>query len=125
MRPMKIIFRAFAVGSMVAACWLVFEQPSSAHAVLLEATPSANSRIQGPDVTIKLRFNSRIDPDRSRLTLALPDGTTRKLQLQTQNSPDTLTSQVTGLKAGTYDLRWQVLAIDGHITRGELFFEVR
>ena len=29
------------------------------------------------------------------------------------------------MKAGDYVLRWQVLATDGHITRGELHFRVR
>jgi len=30
-----------------------------------------------------------------------------------------------GLVRGAYKLRWQVLAADGHITRGEISFEVK
>ena len=41
-----------------------------------------------------------------------------------QSAPDTLDSKATGLKPGAYRIRWQVLAPDGHITRGEVPFSV-
>ena len=104
---------------------MLFEQPGWAHAILLEATPAANSKVAGPQIAIRLRFNSRIDAQRSRLTLILPDGKNLKLELLPQPSPDVLNSQVTGLADGNYRLQWQVLATDGHITRGEFSFEVR
>ena len=40
-----------------------------------------------------------------------------------EGPPDLLTSTVT-LTPGVYVLRWQVLAIDGHITRGDVPFTV-
>jgi copper resistance protein C len=94
------------------------------HAVLLEATPAADSTVAGPDVAVKLRFNVRIDRDRSRLTLALPDGKTTALKLTDEGSPATLSARATGLGPGAYHLRWQVLAADGHITRGDIPFRV-
>jgi methionine-rich copper-binding protein CopC len=103
---------------------MLFEQPGWAHAILLEATPAANSKVAGPEIAVRLRFNSRIDAQRSRLTLILPDGSNRKLELLPQPSPDVLNSQVTGLAGGNHRLQWQVLATDGHITRGEFSFEV-
>jgi methionine-rich copper-binding protein CopC len=36
-----------------------------------------------------------------------------------------LQSRIQGLERGEYVLRWQVLASDGHITRGEVPFRVR
>jgi methionine-rich copper-binding protein CopC len=36
----------------------------------------------------------------------------------------TLTSQAQALNPGEYRIRWQVLASDGHITRGEIPFQV-
>src|SRR5690348_8138195 len=39
--------------------WLVL--PAYSHAILLSATPTAGEVCQGPDVRIKLRFNSRVD----------------------------------------------------------------
>jgi hypothetical protein len=37
---------------------------------------------------------------------------------------DILASQAQGLIPGEYRIRWQVLASDGHITRGEIPFKV-
>jgi len=96
----------------------------SGHAILMEATPAANATVAGPIITLRLRFNSRIDAARSRLIVVLPDYSSRKLALAPQPSPDTLISRADGLKRGAYKLRWQVLAADGHITRGEIFFKV-
>ena len=95
-----------------------------AHAILVEASPSANSTVAGPSIPIKLRFSVRIDAKRSRLELVGPDKTSTLLSA-TQPSPDTLQAVAEGLKAGSYSLRWQVLAADGHITRGEIPFNVK
>ena len=95
-----------------------------AHAILVEASPSANSTVAGPSIPIKLRFSVRIDAKRSRLELVGPDKTSTLLSA-TQPSPDVLQAVAEGLKAGSYSLRWQVLAADGHITRGEIPFNVK
>jgi|ERR1700674_2866091 len=98
--------------------------PAAAHAVLLESTPPLKGAVLGPDVPIKLRFNVRIDTLRSRLTLIHPDGSAQALEISRQTPADTLSADATGLAAGAYRLRWQVLASDGHITRGEIPFTV-
>lgn len=96
-----------------------------AHAVLVEASPEPNATVAGPEIGFRLRFNSRIDSQRSRLSLVLPDRSVRRLTLEPQVSPATLSSHTAGLHTGPYTLRWQVLAADGHITRGEVVFQVR
>ncbi len=96
-----------------------------AHAVLLEAAPASNASVAGPDVAVHLRFNSRIDPARSRLALVFPDRTVRTLSPGNQSTPATLDTRIKGLAQGKYRLEWQVLATDGHITRGEVRFQVR
>ncbi len=98
--------------------------PAAAHAVLLESNPPLKSAVSGPDVPIKLRFNVRIDALRSRLTLIHPDGSVQTLEISKQTPADTLSAEAAGLAAGAYRLRWQVLASDGHITRGEIPFTV-
>ena len=98
--------------------------PAGAHAVLLESNPALQSAVSGPDVPIKLRFNVRIDTLRSRLTLIRPDGSAQPLEISKKTPADTLSAEATGLAAGAYRLRWQVLASDGHITRGEIPFAV-
>ena len=95
-----------------------------AHAILVESSPSANSTVSGPSIPIQLRFNVRIDAKRSRVELVGPDKTSTLLSA-TQPSPDRLRAMAEGLKAGAYSLRWQVLAADGHITRGEIPFNVK
>ena len=96
-----------------------------AHAVLMEATPSANASVPGPDIAVQLRFNSRIDAARSRLSIVPPGRGVRPLPLAPQASPETLNSRLTGLASGMYLLRWQVLSADGHITRGEVPFQIK
>ena len=98
---------------------------ADAHAILVEATPAAKSTVAGPDLDVRLRFNSRIDGPRSRLTLVQPGGHARALPLEPQTAPDVLTAKAAALARGAYRLRWQVLAADGHITRGEVPFQVK
>src|SRR5262249_50101460 len=107
------------------AAALLLIPPGFAHAVLLEATPTANGTVAGPEINVQLRFNSRIDSARSRLTLVLPDQTVRPLPLEPSSNPASVGAHGTGLGAGAYRLRWQVLASDGHITRGEIPFQVK
>ena len=95
------------------------------HAILLSATPGANQVLTGPDTEVKLRFNSRVDQARSVLILVTPGGKQRKLAVAEHSAPNLLDAAVKGLKSGSYLLRWQVLAVDGHITRGEVPFRVR
>ncbi len=95
-----------------------------AHAILLESSPAANATVAGPDVPIKLRFNVRIDAARSRLTLVRPDATVQPLAIAKGSPADTLMSQAHAVNPGEYRIRWQALASDGHITRGEIPFQV-
>jgi copper resistance protein C len=99
-------------------------QTAQAHAVLLESSPSLKAQVAGPEVPIHLRFNVRIDANRSRLTLVRPDGSVQTLELTKPASANTLTSHANSLSPGEYRLRWQVLASDGHLTRGEIPFTV-
>ncbi|MEI9984414.1 MAG: copper resistance CopC family protein [Aliidongia sp.] len=94
-----------------------------AHAVLIESTPAVNGTAAGPKVALALRYNSRIDHLRSRLTLTLPDHSTKVLPIADSAPEDQLVTSV-DLPPGEYSLRWQVLAVDGHITRGDVPFTV-
>jgi copper resistance protein C len=96
-----------------------------AHAVLMDSTPKQNSTVKGPDVDITLRYNVRIDGGRSRVELVAPDGKDTDLSLEKQPSPDKLQCKATGLKPGAYKLIWNVLASDGHMSKGEVPFTVQ
>ena len=95
-----------------------------AHAILKESTPAVRATVHGPEVAIRLKFNARIDAGASRLYLNGPTRT-QPVRITAQTSPDTLLATVTDLKPGDYQIQWQVLAMDGHITRGELPFTVK
>ena len=98
--------------------------PAFAHAVILAATPAPNAVLHERNLSVRLQFNSRIDRERSRLALLGPDRSSETLPLDDDAGPDTLASKLTGLSPGNYRLRWQVLGIDGHITRGDISFEI-
>jgi methionine-rich copper-binding protein CopC len=95
-----------------------------AHAILVDSNPAPHGVVYGPDAIVTLRFNSRIDGARSRL-LVESGRVSHAVKIDPQTSPDILVGHITGLIAGEGVLRWQVLAVDGHITRGELPFNVQ
>ena len=103
---------------------LCFAASLYAHAILLSSKPAFASSIRGPNVSIELRFNSRIDQKRSHLTLISATGAQRTLAIDVGASPDLLISNVKDVSKGAYVLQWQVLAVDGHITRGQVRFTV-
>lgn len=97
--------------------------PAAAHAIIVSSDPAVDAVVR-PSLPVMLRFNSRIDRERSRLTLLRPDGSSQPVALAPDGRPDTLAAKLEGLAPGHYRLRWQVLAIDGHITRGDIPFAV-
>ena len=109
---------------LVLAMLFVIVRFADAHAILKDSSPAPNSTVTGPDVPLKLQFNVRIDAARSKLQLVKPDSSISDLTVLAQSSPDTLNANMTGLMPGAYRIRWQVLAPDGHITRGEIPFKV-
>jgi hypothetical protein len=72
---------------------------------------------------MRLRFNSRIDRNRSKLTLLRADHSSEALPITPEGTNDILLATA-HLPAGSYVVRWQVLAIDGHITRGDVPFTI-
>jgi methionine-rich copper-binding protein CopC len=96
---------------------------AQAHAILEASDPNAGGSVHAGAIALKLRFNSRIDRARSRLTLTASGQPRGAPPIDPEGPPDLLTSTVT-LTPGAYVLRWQVLAVDGHITRGDVPFTV-
>jgi len=95
---------------------------AAAHAIIIESTPAVGAVVTGSDVPVTVRFNSRIDQERSRLTLTGAGGKAWPLAMLAASSPDTLRAVAHDLPPGAYTLHWQVLAVDGHITRGDIPF---
>lgn len=104
-------------------------RPAQAHALVVSSDPAAGARLAAAPARVVVRFNSRIDATRSRLSLvpatrgaaaaqALP------LEIAPASDPTLLEAPCPPLEPGPWRLRWQVLAVDGHITRGDIAFEI-
>lgn len=97
--------------------------PALAHAILESSRPEAGGTVAAGKVTMEFRYNSRIDRQRSRLVLTRPDHAQTTLKIAPDGPPEILSTDA-DLTPGTYSVRWQVLAVDGHITRGDVRFTV-
>ncbi len=109
---------------------LLLAGQARAHALVTGSSPAANARLPRAPAEAEVRFNSRIDPARSQLLLApLREGgggtaDERALELLPGAGDMALRAALPPLAPGRWRLRWQVLALDGHITRGDIPFEV-
>ena len=111
-------FAAVAVAAAAAAA------PAWAHAVIVSASPTANEHVAPGELPVRIEFNSRIDKVRSRLQVMAPAGAKTDVPIYQAGDPNVVAGTTGALTPGAYVLRWQVLAIDGHITRGDIPFVV-
>ena len=111
------------VPAVLAGILAALPLPAAAHAILLASEPAAGGTVPAGTVTLHLHFNSRIDHGRSRLTLSRSGHPPAALRIARGSAVEELDASAT-LTPGRYTLRWQVLAIDGHITRGDVPFTV-
>jgi methionine-rich copper-binding protein CopC len=116
--PASLIF------SSVFLFLLVLPPAAFAHAVLQSSTPAAKSVVRAGVAPVVLTFNSRVDAVHSSLSL-LKDGQIQQLVIDAKAAPNVLRAHTSSLSPGHYVLRWQAVASDGHITRGEVPFDVK
>ena len=113
------------IAALAALAWVVLAvSPARAHAIIVEATPAVGAVLHAGGIDVRLRFNSRIDRHRSRLTVLDGIGRETPVTIDENTPADVVTAHISDLPAGDYRLRWQVLALDGHITRGDIPFTV-
>jgi copper resistance protein C len=109
---------------LVAAACTVASMSASAHAILTDSTPKPNGTVTAGHVDMMFKYNSKIDQHRSRLTLVKEDKSETVLTIATDSSKPNELDTSADLAPGTYTIRWQALALDGHITRGDVPFTV-
>jgi methionine-rich copper-binding protein CopC len=90
------------------------------HAIVVDSRPAPLGHVPAGPLSVMLRYNSRIDAGRSKLLLRQGEASQR-LTVDPAAPPDLLRAEVV-LAPGQYELVWQVLAIDGHVTRGRVPF---
>jgi methionine-rich copper-binding protein CopC len=98
--------------------------PAQAHAVIVSASPTAGQHVAAGKLAVQIEFNARIDKERSRLQVTAPTGDKADVPIDQAGEPNIVAGTTGDLTPGDYVLRWQVLAIDGHITRGDIPFTV-
>lgn len=107
---MSKFVRLFAVLALGLA---VIGGAAEAHAVLI------SSKVEGSQIL--LHYNGRVDATRSRLSLVNQDGSAAKqIECSAGDDPATLKGDLSSLAPGSYTLRWEVLSVDGHISRNDL-----
>src|SRR5258708_40070356 len=104
---------------------LLVPQGVWAHAIVLKSTPAVDAVLSGNDVPIRLRFNSRIDRARSKMTLFAPDGTQQSLTPAAEPPADGLNAKAKAVAAVASHLPWQVSSVDGHIAGVDIPFAAR
>lgn len=96
-----------------------------AHALVASSQPAPQATVPRGELRIALRFNSRIDAGRSRISLQAPDNVRRDVRVAPDASRAGLVGTFDVERAGDWVLRWEVLSVDGHVTRGEIPFTVK
>ena len=113
----------FALATLVLCAW-----PASAwpHAVAVESDPPHAAGLRAAPERVVLRFNVRIERALTRATLKSGSAAPYALTpLDTGPAQtDRLVIPLPRLGAGEHELRYRVLATDGHATQGVLRFRV-
>jgi methionine-rich copper-binding protein CopC len=106
----------------------------SAHVELTASTPAAGSQVKAPKV-IDLTFSQPVDPSTAAASIimtAMP-GMANHGEMAIRNftaswSDDGRTMTLTlrkPLPTGTYEVRWQAAASDGHAMSGTVAFDIK
>jgi copper resistance protein C len=111
--------------ALLLSALLLLPHEAWGHAIIVSSTPATGEAVAEGALSIHLRFNSRIDHSRSRLILLAPDDHELALTVAPDSPADSLDAEAKVLSAGQWRMRWQVLSVDGHITRGDIPFSVR
>ncbi len=116
------IHRAFWVVALLSL--LLAPVQAAAHAFLEQSRPPVGASVPAGKVEMVFTYNSRIDRARSRLTLVRPDHSQTVLPIGSDGAPNVINTSADLATPGAYVVRWQVLSVDGHITRGDVPFTV-
>ncbi|MSO75404.1 MAG: copper resistance protein CopC [Alphaproteobacteria bacterium] len=98
--------------------------PAWAHAIVVHSAPAAGETVALPPSQVMVRFNGRIDHKRSVLSLGQSDKKAHTLAILGDAPANELRAPLAAVPPGAYRLQWQVLSVDGHITRGVISFTV-
>lgn len=119
----RVLFAASA-----AAVWvLATASPASAHASLLEVTPSQGSVVAKQPPEVKMGFSEPVQITPGSVTITDPAGETLQGLSPRSDPTDGATMVVElpdGLVDGTYHVLWRVVSLDTHPVQGRFDFAI-
>jgi methionine-rich copper-binding protein CopC len=101
--------------------------PALAHAIPVRFEPRRDAVLLAMPVEVRITFDGDIEPALS--TIQVVDSTGQRVdkgdvRLDAHN-PRVLRVGLAALRSGTYQVRWQIWAIDGHRTEGVYVFTLK
>jgi methionine-rich copper-binding protein CopC len=122
--PFPSLSRYVPVAPMVASLWLALDGQGAAHSLLVESVPAHGARLATAPPSALLRFNARIEPALTRVSLLEGPRRRTALEIGKESLVDRIVVPLPPLPPGVYGLAYKVLAVDGHVTRGVIQFTV-
>ena len=103
---------------------LVPAASAHAHAEVMSTSPPAG-RTVAPPTAVRVHFDDvvQLPPRAIRITAA--QGRSVPVRVSQPDSKTLVASLPRGLAAGRYDVRWRIVADDGHIESGRFHFAIR
>jgi copper resistance protein C len=113
---------AVIVIALAAAAW---PGVASAHAFPTSEIPLAGAQLDSPPAQVRIRFDSPIEPDFSKLRVIDSSNASETAGPPTVDPTHRyLSVKLKALSPGDYSVRWSVVAEDGHRTEGTYSFTV-
>lgn len=122
LRPAVALTLALALGALLSVS---LQTPVAAHTGLESSQPAESETVNEPVSAVSLTFNRPVEPVGSGLTVLNEHGVEhRPDSLSSADSQTWLLEFETPLASGQYEVRWRVVAEDGHIVEGAFRFAV-
>lgn len=121
----RLLTRAGSVLLAVVAILAALAAPAAAHPALVSSDPVAGYALEDAPAQVLLRFSEPVQPAARPLRLVRDDGTAVRLLVTQEDGGAVLRGAVDEeLDTGRYAARYDVVASDGDVVRGEVAFTV-
>lgn len=105
------------------AILLAISSPAWSHAQPQRQSPPAGQTIPAPK-QVRIDFSEPLEPAFSQIQLLGPKGNSIS-SAKTQVDGNHMTLALSPLAKGSYQVKWRVMARDGHRTQGHYSFQVQ
>jgi putative copper export protein/methionine-rich copper-binding protein CopC len=117
MKKIRLIFAIFMM-------WACLPSFVSAHAYIAQSTPYENAELAEAPSAIRIKFTEKVDTKLSNISLKNIDSSIAIAGKLSNDDDLTLIYTIPKLDKGIYEVSWQVLSLDSHITDGSFQFAV-